>query len=56
MKPGGAEKTSTQASASGGSRGLDPERDAKGGGNPKPVPVKIGDGEVKTFKQEGGLK
>ncbi|MGE3190672.1 MAG: M48 family metallopeptidase, partial [Vicinamibacterales bacterium] len=56
MRPGGAEKTSAQASASGGSRGLDPERDAKGGGNPKPVPVKIGPGDVKQFKQEGGLK
>ncbi|MGE3274841.1 MAG: M48 family metalloprotease [Vicinamibacterales bacterium] len=56
VRPGGAEKTSAQASASGGSRGLDPERDAKGGGNPKPVPVKIADADLQKFKQEGGLK
>lgn len=55
VSPGGGEKQSTQASASGGSRGLDPERDGKGGPNPKPVPVKIGMPDIQAFKKEGGL-
>lgn len=55
ISPGGGEKQSTQASASGGSRGLDPERDGKGGSNPKPVPVKVGVADIQAFKKEGGL-
>lgn len=55
MAPGGGEKESTQASASGGSRGLDPEKDGKGGPNPKPVPVKVGIADINAFKKEGGL-
>jgi predicted Zn-dependent protease len=52
---GGGEQRSTQAAASGGTRGVDPEKDAKGGGNPKPVPVKITVADVTAFKKEGGL-
>ncbi|MFN2445623.1 MAG: M48 family metalloprotease [Vicinamibacterales bacterium] len=55
VSPGGGEKQSTQASASGGSRGLDPERDGKGGPNPKPVPVKVDMTDINAFKKEGGL-
>lgn len=55
MRPGGAEKTSTQASASGGSRGLDPERDAKGGSNPSAVRVTLTAADLQQFKAEGGL-
>ena len=52
---GGGEQRSTQAAASGGTRGVDPEKDAKGGPNPKPVPVKITVADVTAFKKEGGL-
>jgi len=53
---GGGEQKSAQASASGGTRGVDPERDAKGGSNPKPVPVKVLAADLTAFKKEGGLK
>jgi Zn-dependent protease with chaperone function len=56
MAPGGGEKKSAQASASGGSRGLDPERDAVGGKNPKPVPVTLVAADYAAFKTEGGLR
>ena len=52
---GGGEKKSAQVTASGGARGVDPEKDSKGGSNPKVVPVKIVAAEVATFKKEGGL-
>jgi predicted Zn-dependent protease len=53
---GGSEQKSAQVSASGGTRGVDPERDAKGGSNPKPVLVKIVAADLTAFKKEGGLK
>jgi hypothetical protein len=56
MSPGGGEKKSAQASASGGSRGLDPERDAVGGKNPKPVPVTLAAADYAAFKKEAGLR
>jgi beta-barrel assembly-enhancing protease len=55
LPTGGNEKASAQASASGGPRLIDPERDAKGGGNPKPVPVKVTAADIAAFKKEGGL-
>ena len=55
LPTGGGEQKSTQVSASGGARGVDPERDAKGGSNPKPVPVKIVAADLAAFKKEGGL-
>jgi predicted Zn-dependent protease len=55
MPTGGNEKASAQASASGGPRLIDPERDAKGGSNPKPVPVKVTAADITAFKKEGGL-
>ena len=55
MPGGGGEKKSAQVTASGGARGVDPEKDSKGGSNPKVVPVKIGAAEVTAFKKEGGL-
>jgi predicted Zn-dependent protease len=50
---GGAkpEKESTQVSASGGARGVGPDRAAKGGPNPAPVLVTVTDAELATFKQ-----
>ncbi len=55
LPTGGDEKKSAQASASGGARMVDPEKDARGGPNPKPVPVKVTTADVAAFKKEGGL-
>ena len=55
MPTGGGEQRNAQVAASGGTRGVDPERDAKGGSNPKPVPVKVTAADVASFKKEGGL-
>jgi predicted Zn-dependent protease len=52
---GGGEKKSAQVTASGGARGVDPEKDSKGGSNPKVVPVKIVAADVAAFKKDGGL-
>ena len=52
---GGGEKKSAQVTASAAARGVDPERDARGGSNPKPVAVKITAADVTAFKKEGGL-
>ena len=37
MPTGGGEKKQAQVTASGGARGVDPEKDSKGGPNPEPV-------------------
>ena len=55
MPTGGGEKKSAQVTASGGARGVDPEKDSKGGSNPKVVPVKIVAADVTAFKKDGGL-
>jgi predicted Zn-dependent protease len=55
MPTGGGEQKNAQVAASGGTRGVDPEKDAKGGSNPKPVPVKVTTADIATFKKEGGL-
>jgi predicted Zn-dependent protease len=55
MPTGGGEQKSTQVASSGGTRGVDPEKDAKGGPNPKPVPVKVTAADLAAFKKEGGL-
>jgi predicted Zn-dependent protease len=52
---GGGEKKQAQVTASGGARGVDPEKDSKGGSNPKLVPVKLVAADVTAFKKEGGL-
>jgi predicted Zn-dependent protease len=56
LPTGGGEKQQAQVTGSGSARGVDPEKDAKGGSNPKPVPVKIAAAEIAAFKKEGGLK
>jgi predicted Zn-dependent protease len=54
---GGEEKTqSAEVTGSGGSRGVDRERMAKGGPNPALVAVKVTDQEIQAFKKEGNLK
>lgn len=55
LPTGGGEKKQAQVTASGGARGVDPEKDSKGGSNPKIVPVKIAAGDVAAFKKHGGL-
>jgi beta-barrel assembly-enhancing protease len=54
-RPGGAERQSAQATGSGGARGVDPERDAIGGANPTPVPVRVTPAQIAEFKKSGGL-
>ena len=56
LPAGGGEKQQAQVTGSGSARGVDPEKDAKGGSNPKPVPVKIAAADIAAFKKEGGLK
>ncbi len=55
MQAGGGEKKQAQTTGSASARGLDPEKDTKGGGNPKPVPVTITAEDLTAFKKEGGL-
>jgi beta-barrel assembly-enhancing protease len=56
MKPTGSEAKSAEVTGSGASRGVDTERNAKGGSNPAVVVVKVNLGDIQTFKKEGGLK
>ena len=55
LPAGGGEKKQAQVTASGGARGVDPEKDSKGGSNPKIVPVKLAAADIVAFKKEGGL-
>ena len=55
LPTGGGEKKQAQVTASGGARGVDPEKDSKGGSNPKIVPVKLLAADLTAFKKEGGL-
>ena len=54
-KSGGSESRSAQVVGSGGARGLDPEKDARGGGNPAVVAVMVTPAELEAFRKEGGL-
>ena len=55
LPTGGGEKKQAQVTASGGARGVDPEKDSKGGSNPALVAVKIAAADVAAFRKEGGL-
>ena len=55
LPTGGGEKKQAQVTASGGARGVDPEKDSKGGSNPNVVPVKLVAADLAAFKKEGGL-
>lgn len=48
---GGGEKQSAQVSASAGARGVAPDRDAKGGGNPAIIAVTVTAAELAEFKK-----
>jgi predicted Zn-dependent protease len=50
-KSAGSERQTAQVSASGGSRGVGPDRMAKGGSNSSPVKVSVTDAEIATFKK-----
>jgi hypothetical protein len=52
---GGGEKQQAQVTGSGSARGVDPEKDSRGGSNPKPVPVKLAAADIDAFKKEGGF-
>lgn len=54
-KGGGDENKSAQVVGSGGSRGVDTERNAKGGSNPAVVAVKLTPADVDQFRTEGKL-
>jgi predicted Zn-dependent protease len=56
MKPTGSESKSAEVTGSGASRGVDAERNAKGGSNPALVVVNIQLSDINAFKKEGGLK
>lgn len=56
LPTGGGEKKQAQVTASGGARGVDPEKDSKGGANPKAVPVRLVAADFAQFKKEGGLR
>jgi predicted Zn-dependent protease len=55
VRPGGGEKKSTEVTGSGASRGVDTERNAKGGAVSTPVDVAVTAAELAAFKKEGGL-
>jgi predicted Zn-dependent protease len=52
----GDSKQSAAVTGSGGSRGVDREREAKGGSNPALVAVTLTDKDLDDFKKEGKLK
>lgn len=53
---GGEEQKSAEVVGSGGSRGVDRERSAKGGSNPALVAVRVSDADLEAFRTEGGLR
>lgn len=55
VKPGGGEQKSAEVTGSGASRGVDTERNAKGGAVSKPVPVTVTPPEIAAFRREGSL-
>jgi predicted Zn-dependent protease len=50
-KSAGSEKQTAQVSASGGARGIGPDRLAKGGSNPNTVKVTVSDADLDAFKK-----
>ena len=56
LKPTGTEAKSAEVTGSGASRGVDTERNAKGGSNPAIVVVNVQMADIDAFKKEGNLK
>jgi hypothetical protein len=55
-KPGGTEKKSAEVTGSGASRGVDTERNARGGAVKTMVVVRVTAAELEAFRKEGNLK
>jgi beta-barrel assembly-enhancing protease len=55
MASGGNEEKSTETTGSAAGRGLDKERNAKGGSNPAPVAVAVTAADLTAFRKEGNL-
>ena len=51
----GGEKQASETTGSSAARGVDTERNAKGGGNPKLVPVTVTAADLTAFKKDGKL-
>ena len=56
IKPAGSEKKSAEVTGSAASRGVDTERNAKGGPVKTMVAVQVTAAELEEFKKKGGLK
>jgi predicted Zn-dependent protease len=56
LKPGGSEKKQAEVTGSGASRGVDTERNAKGGSNPALVVVQLTPADLEAFRKQGNLK
>jgi predicted Zn-dependent protease len=56
VKPGGSEKKQAEVTGSGASRGVDTERNAKGGSNPTLVVVQITPADLEAFRKLGNLR
>ncbi len=56
LAPGGDEKKSAQVTGSGGSRGVDTERGAKGGSNPSIVVMTLTAADIEQFQKDGKLR
>jgi hypothetical protein len=56
LKPGGTEKKSAEVTGSGASRGVDTERNARGGAVKTMVVVRVTAAELEAFRKDGNLK
>jgi beta-barrel assembly-enhancing protease len=56
VKPAGTEKKSAEVTGSGASRGVDTERNARGGAEKSMVTVRVTAAELEAFRKEGNLK
>lgn len=56
VKPGGTEKKSAEVTGSGASRGVDTERNARGGTVKTMVVVRVTPAELEAFRKEGNLR
>ncbi len=56
LKPGGSEKKTAEVTGSGASRGVDTERNAKGGPVSTVVAVQISRADIDAFRTQGNLK
>jgi hypothetical protein len=55
LKPGGSEKKSAEVTGSGASRGVDTERNARGGAVKTMVVIRVTPAELEAFRKQGNL-